>query len=485
MSISYRTVHWYIPIAMGLWLTSISLLQIYYFQVNDWDFSYFLHIPWSIAQGAGLVAPFALPFELPFYAHHATPLIAVLAPLFALFPSPYLLALLHGIAISCCFFLVPVLVREIAHAAGSINYLGIACFLLCILFCFRPFIAAWYYETHMTTLVTPCVFAALVLLHRKKMWGVGLCCLALVLAQERASVAVACLGMYAFLLLGMRTAGVVLCAFSSIYFFCAIKIYFPMVRSALGSSIGYAFSGAIDPLHDVYTKIMYILKYCAYTLCLPFAGKKAFLAALCALPLMGMSIISSRGSMYGFLHHYQDLSAPFFIASAAYGLFWICAYMKQIPLFETAVMRTRVLTMCACVCIMLSLFASRYQNPVGVSIQLLRNAHIEQLGQLNTDIQSILALDNTITVYAQSSIGPRIALRHNRYTLTSTIVNTVFTQSLIIVSPLVGHYLLDNYDHTVESLERNSSLKRIVHNPRLSIFASTDMPDSVVQQLQQ
>lgn len=483
MNISPRAVFLYVPAMLGCICTFVSVLQVYYFQVNDWDFSYFLHIPWSIAQGTGLVAPFALAFELPFYAHHATPLIAVLAPLFALFPSPYFLAILHGLAISACFFLVPVLVREIAHSLGKTNYLGVACFLVLLLFCYKPFMAAWRYETHMTTLVIPCVFGALILLHRGKMWGVGLCCLALLLAQERAAVTVAGIGMYAFLVLRMYRLGIILCCFASVYFFTVIKVYFPYVRSALGSPVGYAFSGAIQPLHEVPLKLMYLVKLCLFTLGLPFAGKKAFLTALCALPVLGVNIISSRSSMYAFSHHHQDLLTAFMLASAAYGIFYMLDYVGECKCLSNTLMRKKLLSVVACLCLVVSFVATRFQHPAGLISGLLQNPRLTDIGQLNADIEPILALEKTIPIYSQSSIGPRIALRHNRFTLTSDILHSAFSKSVIVISPLLGTYMLGEYVQAEQSLRSNPSLTLVAESPRLLIFVATDMDDTIVQSL--
>lgn len=291
--------------------------------------------------------------------------------------------------------------------------------------------------------------------------------------------AVACLGAYAFLMLNLRIFGFALCVLASGYFVMLIKVYFPYVRSLLGSSIGYAFSGSIQPLHDIQGKFIFVIKFFAYTLCLPIAGKRAFKAALCSLPLLCIGIISSRQTMYAFGHHYQDLATPFLMSSVCYGIIWIYELYESHGARISHYANTHNnFVLIAFLCLSLSFFASRFQNVAGVAFKIYANSDRAKISVLNQDIEKILKLNSDLVVYSQSSIGPRIALRHNRFTLTSGIVGKKFSQCVVVVSPLLGTYMLDNYAVDVAALHNNPSLRLVADTGRMLIFAAQDLADT-------
>lgn len=480
-----RFVNGYFPFCVTLLLVGVSVLQVYYFAVNDWDYSYFLHAPWSFIHGLGLVAPFAeATGEMPFYTHHCVPLLMTLGPVMALFPSSYTLAVVHGLAVGACFFLVPRLVQIVFEDIGKKDYLPTACLLQLGFLFYRPFLAAWRYESHMTTLVTPFIFLALILLHRKKMGWATFCCVVVALGQERSSVAVAGIGMYAYLLLRLRVYALALCSFSVVYFLGAVKVVLPMLRESLGGTADYAFTNAIKPEQDIYLKLKYVGKQVFYACLLPLAGKKALMAAACALPVMGIALISQRQAMYSFFHHYQDLTTPFFVASAAYGLGWIYDALRENKYMKNKTICAEKAVGLVCgvlLCIQVATMSS--YTPFKVLYSLVTSEKRDSLAQLNHTIQPILRLDPSIHVYAQSGIGPRVTLRPYHYTVHPDVFQKLFVNSVVVLSPLVGDYYMGDHAEALHQLKANPTLTVVFDNGDLQILASRDMPESVIQTL--
>ena len=313
-------VHYGFPLFCTLLCVAASVADLWSFRANDWDFSFFSVLPWNIGNGHGWHVPFdERDSGMPYYAHHWQPSVLALVPFLTCFDSPYTLSILHGLAIGAWFFLLPLFVRQVYRDAGREDYLRDAFFWLLLLFVYTPLWGPWRYQTHMTTLVSPALFLAVLCLHRQRYIWACFWCLLVAFGQERSSVAVFSVGMYAALVLRQYRMGGGLCLASGLYFWGLVKLVFPFLRE--GNA--YFFSSFISPFHDFFRKCLFLLTYLAYTFFLPLAGKRALLTAACSLPVLGLGLVSNREGMYAFGYHYQDISAPFFLMAGVYGLLWL------------------------------------------------------------------------------------------------------------------------------------------------------------------
>ena|GEM_PF-1024434 len=474
-SIPDAVLYWWLPLAYTLCFCACSTLQVFFFDVNDWDFSYFLTQPWRIAQGWDAAVPFADSVSVDvFWAHHLTGLGFLLAPLFRIFPSPYTLALLHACACGLTAFALPRLVRQIyadfAPAQDRESRLRwSALCLLVIFFFFQPYLGAFRYATHYTTLVSPLTFWAVLWLHQRRMTRFWLCCCVICLAQERAVVTVCCLGMYAFLLLGERRLGVALCALSCLLFFGAVKVALPWLREWAGcADTGYAFQNGLAPLAMLPEKGRFLAVCLLCTLGLPLCGRRAAAAALCALPLLAMALVSNREGMFDFWHHYHDIAAVFLLCAMAYGLLRL---QERLParhwkrLFALG-------TLVYCV----AHVASPYQasQPVVRSAMLLTLPHADELRRLNDDIRVFDNLPEHVALYVQSGLGPRLSLHKNRYLACATAIKQAAAHvSLMALSPLCGQYELGgSYAEIAAMADAAPGLTLLADTGRLRIYAS-------------
>lgn len=120
-STAEKLVLWYIPWAFAAMFIWGSVLQMRSFVINDADFGYFITQIWRVWNGWDWQVPFSNVYEgKPFYAHHCTPLTALLAPIVGPWKSPYPLSILHGAAAGAMAFILPRLVRVLhAEAEGD------------------------------------------------------------------------------------------------------------------------------------------------------------------------------------------------------------------------------------------------------------------------------------------------------------------------------------------------------------------------------
>lgn len=469
-----RGILWYVPFVYGVCFFLGSYLQVRYFVLNDWDFGYFLTQPWRISQGLDCNVPFAAVVDgAPFWAHHFTPLSFVLAPLFKLFPTEYTLSFLHAGSVTAVAFLLPRLVRQIyAKSADEGRWLWTAGFLLLIFFMYRPFISAWSRQTHFTTLVSPFLALALLCLHKHWRGGAIFCALMLCLGQERASVAVFGLGMYAIFLLREKKLGLFFCTFSAVWFFGVTQAVLPWLREYAGAAnTAYVMTARIGPMADWPQKLRYIFLFCAFSCFLPFCGKKALLCACCALPNIAMSLVANISGMYDFKGQYEDLPAIFLLLSMAYGLQWIQGKLsgKQWHRLFAAVV-------CLYWLVILSTTSGWY-TPAATTVRLLTSPERPVLEILNAEIAPLQApLPEDVTLYVQSGLGPRLALHAGRRLLRADILQQPQEHALIVMSPLCGTFGLEtSVAEAIKMADSHKGLVLLYGSDRLRVYASRDV----------
>ncbi|CAK7027540.1 MAG: hypothetical protein DESF_01150 [Desulfovibrio sp.] len=459
-------VHYGLPLLFTAILVCGAVTQLFFFKANDWDFSYFSVLPWNIGNGYGWHVPFhEITSGIPFYAHHWEPFILALVPFLTVFDSPYALSVLHSLALGAWFFLLPVLVKIIFSEAGRKDYEGWALFFIVLLFFYMPFMGPWRYQTHETTLVSPAIFLAIIALHRKKVIWACFWCAIVASAQERASLAVFSVGMYAALLLHMRRLGLGLCLAACIYFWGVVKLLLPFLRGGLP----YAFNDQVSGLTHMGEKALFLFKYLAYTLFLPLAGRRAMLAASCIAPMLGMALISNRKGLYSFVHQYQDISAPFMLIAAIYGAVWLL----QKNIFQRIPTSMRY---AGCIIIFFcSFWGSRFSHPMLLIPMNFYDHSFHERALLHQDLDVLLAFSKGKKLYVQSDVGPIVSLRVDRYTLDESNIQTPYSDSVIAISPLFAKsYTLGKYGDALQALDANSSLQCVADTGRLRVYATKE-----------
>ncbi|MDL2279573.1 DUF2079 domain-containing protein [Desulfovibrio sp. OttesenSCG-928-G11] len=456
-------LHLLLPSALSFLAMAGALNSVYIFEPNDYDYSIFSNLLWNFAHGNGwLMSLYAGSAREFFLADHLTLLVPVLAPFFYAFPSPYTLAVIHAAAFSATYFLVPFFVRAVWIQSGRQDYLAPASFLLLALFLSKAFSAAWACQSHMTTIATPFLLCALLALHSKKIWGCVLCCLILALAQERAATAVFGVGAYAFLLTGHRRLGFLLCASSFLYFLLAVKVLIPHFNAA-GA---YLYDDFLAPFHNLERKGLFLWQFLLMWFFLPFCGKRAFCAALCAMPIISLGLLSNRPTMSGFYHHYQDLPSIFLFAASVHGLLWLTGKRRLAGLPGAALLIAAICALC---------WSAEESKELLPFAALSRPAGTERL---NEAIAPYAAIDPDISIYASSGIGPRLSLRERRYPISPERAARAFSSSLVVIAPTLDMYPHATADKILSALSDNTSLYLVDAAGPLVVYASNDLARS-------
>lgn len=483
-SLAEKLVLWYVPLAFAALFVWGSVMQMRSFVINDADFSYFMTQIWRVWNGWDWGAPFSNVYEgKPFYAHHFTPLSALLAPLVGPWKNPYVLSALHGLAVGAMAFILPRLVRALhAEAEGDAptgNWVWTAGVMLLLFFFFRPVLTAWSRQTHYTTLVTPILMFAVLMLHQRRWWALAVCCLLVCMAQERAAPSIFCLGMYAFLLLRMRRAALVLCAFSGMWFVFATKVWLPHMRQVAGAGSGYAFGKFVDPTGQWDNKLLYYLRFLAYAWFLPLLGRKALLCLACTLPYLLMVAVSGYGHMWAMAGQYEDLPGVFLLLSLCHAYMWVQGRLR--PELWKKLLPAASVVMAA---IMLATQTGWY-NPAVTVGRLLLHPEAQAYARLRDYLGRLPDFPPSVQVWVQSGLGPHVFYPYQRYTADINHMDGALDDSVVILSPHAGTAYLagggggasrSEFEKAVAYFDARPDLVRIKSDAVVVVYVGRGLP---------
>ncbi|SBV97490.1 membrane hypothetical protein [uncultured delta proteobacterium] len=456
-------VHIGLPCIFAGIIITASVYCVYAF-LMPFDFGLFTNIIWNFAQGDGWHASFYEgQVRVNFLADHIALYIPFLSLPMRLFPSPYTLAVIHGIAVSSVYFLLPLLVREIWREAGRNDYLKAALFLLFALFVNKAFNSAWRYPAHMTTLSMPFILAAMIALHRKSLVFAAIWCICLIMAQERAAVAVFGVGMYAAAITGNIRFGAALCFLSTGYFFAVVKIISPSFYGEQGS---YLYASMIDPFFDIKDKLVYVINLFFYLFFLPLAGRRALTAASCAGPVIALALISSRPYMYTIGSHYNDLQSMFLIAASAHGLLWLTAkpWFARLPRYAVCLL--------ALACLAYSAKYARHTLPVQ---HFARMDAPEFVQPLDAAIKTYADIPPEVTAFITDRLEARFAPRKKVMELSYARAGRPFSSSMVFFSDRAYTKYTVPVAEFIATLDKNPTLRLVSATEFLRVYASKDL----------
>lgn len=464
-------VHWGLPLCVTALFCAASYVQVRLFAVNDYDYGIYLNLLWNIANGHGWDTSLyrdLLGFSM--LGDHFVPGAAVFAPLARLWESPYVLSQLHGVMFGATFFLLPHLVRAIweheqADPDDPQGYLAPALFFSLMLFFMRPFLMAWRYQSHMGSLVAPLVLVAVLALYRDKRGWFWAAIVMMLFAQERASLFVCGVGIYATLVLRRYRLGGFLVVFSSLWFLAVVKVVIPWFQ---GGARSYLYAQTIAPLYGLGDKVRYTGTLIWYNFLLPLCGRRAMLAALAGLPLLSLNLVSRRETMYSFTHHYSDALALFLLLASIHGFIWLRDLARAKGLAPRWLVGGCVVVLCA------AFIHTKWVTPPGLAWRLLQKDNVAMLNALHADLAPFAAVDDDIEVFTHLGLGPRFSLRSQRRVITPERAAMPLRNALVVASPVVGQWTTD-YAGITRNLEANPTMIPVVRTPHLCVYASEDV----------
>ncbi len=297
--------------------------------------------------------------------------------------------------------------------------------------------------------------------------------------------------MYAILLLKNARAGISLCLASGLWFFAATQLWLPWMRELAGFPGGYAFGAFLDPSGNIPEKLYYIWALFLYSCFLPLSGKRALLCFLCILPFVALMAVSNYSMMWQFIYQYEDLPGLFMLLSCCYGLlFW---QRKLRP----AIWKKCFLFICPAVAAIMLATQTGWYNPLTTIIRLSTSPEHQGFALLRDDLARLPRFPDTITVWAQSGLGPHLFYPRERYTADIRRMPAAMKNALVLISPRAGTFHLANtagghdpraYAEARAFFDAHPDLICLKDTGALVIYGSRDLPSThpeLVKQLRE
>ena len=222
--------------AFAAGMSALAMLQQQAFETGRFDVGNLTQAVWSTAHGRFLEMTDLQGVQFSRLGAHFDPLVALLAPLWWLWPSPDMLLVVQGVGVA--LGAVPVFLLARKHLGGEWSGL---CFALVYLL-YPP--TQWLVvdDFHPVALATPLLLGAIWFLDEDRLLPFALCAVAACLTKEQVGLVVAMLGIWHAFAHGRRRAGLVIFAAGAIVAVIATAVVIPHYAPGGGSP----FAGRYD-----------------------------------------------------------------------------------------------------------------------------------------------------------------------------------------------------------------------------------------------
>jgi uncharacterized membrane protein len=297
------------------------------FRLARFDLGNMVQAVWSTAHGRPLETTHLSGEQASRLAGHADPILALLAPLFVLWPSPLVLA---GVQIAACALgALPVFWLARHHLASEK-----AAALLALAYLAYPWLAWTALDAmHPVTLAIPLFLYAIWFLDSDRLWAFAVCALLVAATGELMGLPLAALGLWYWLARGHRRFGLLVAAAGFAWTLLAVKVIVPAFHGEESSFYGYYATVGGSPEGVLRTLVtdpgtiasaLFGATDLAYLILLgvPLAGF-FFLApglAAAALPQLLANGLSDSPATSGPQHQYVAAVIPFLIAATVLGI---------------------------------------------------------------------------------------------------------------------------------------------------------------------
>ncbi len=215
----------------GFWVWTLFFLSAVLWTASAWtrhavfhtsfDMAIFVQAIWNTLHGAFLYS--SIKGGICLLADHFSPLLALLAPLYGLWPDPRLLLLLQSVAAAACVFPIFRLAQRKIRSAGVALAFAVA-FVL-----YLPVRNAVRFDFHSEVLAMPLWLWGFYWLIQSRLRLASLAFFVALLSKEGAAPVIFAVGFYAFFFRRARIFGFFWMLFSVLYFFTVIYAIIPRV----------------------------------------------------------------------------------------------------------------------------------------------------------------------------------------------------------------------------------------------------------------
>ena len=427
-----------------------TLLSHYSFSWNVYDVGSYSSVVFNLSQGLNYNSF----LQIPATADHFTPSLAIFSPLYWIEPTVHWLTFAKALS----YLSVPLVVYYWLKDKTESNFRFILSFLfgLWMLMLYKPAVRSSFFEFSPSSLAPPFIILSFLLMEKRRWFLFSLTMLFLLGLKEHMGVLLIGFGLFGIFQKNYRT-GFIIVVFGLFVTYMMIFQVMPYFRDYL------AFGNTqIAPFKDIPGKAIYLVKLLWP---LGFIPLIFWRYGILALPAIGVNLISGRSGMYSTGFHYDDISSTLLLMSCALilierriiltnwlwkkwlkGVFiiWIIGSMTQLPASPARKLR--------------------YAVPNSTHFNLLEDIwHFEKKWP-----DSSLAVQSTIgphlhrtdmTIMTQQSSGECVPPKVNGLPV-----------DIILLSPDVGHYMINDFEKCIESLEANPLYTRTKSFQNLFVY---------------
>ena len=427
-----------------------TLLSLYSFRWNVFDVGSYSSVVFNFSNGLNYNSF----LQIPSTADHLTVSLAVFVPLYWIVASVHWLTIAKALS----YLSVPFVVFIWLKNKTDNNYRFLISFLfgLWMLMLYKPAVRSIFFEFSPSALAPPFIILSFLLMQRSRWFLFAVTMLFLIGLKEHMGVILIGFGLFSISQKNYRTGLIITVLGLSITYLMIFHIM-PFFRDyqAFGNTI-------IAPFQDIAGKAYYLIKLLWPLGFLPLVFWRY---GLLALPAIGVNLLSGRPGMYSTGFHYDDVSSTLLLMSCSLILIekrevladWLGRkWLKGVFIF--------------CIVGILA------QLPTSPS-RKLRYA-VPNSSHLNL-LKDIWAFDKSHpneSLAVQSTIGPHI---HRQNITIMTQQNTgecsppKINGSLvnyILLSPDIGHYMINDIGNCIKHLEDNSLYNRLNKFKHLIVY---------------
>jgi uncharacterized membrane protein len=291
--------------AFGIVFAVAAILRHRAFASGRFDLGNMTQAVWSTAQGDVLSVTDVHGEQISRLGAHFDPILAALAPLWWLWPSPEVLLVVQAFALAAGAFPVHWLARK--HLGDGFHAAALALVYLA----YAPVQWLTLSDFHAVALATPLLLFAWWYLDEERLWAFALLAGAAMATKEHVGLAVALMGVWYAVRHRRRGEGLAIAAVAGAVALAAVYLVVPHFAVE-----GSAFAGRYDSPSLGGRDLRYLSQLLLPLLFLPFAAP---LAALAAAPELGLNLLSSTLTQTSVKTHYAAVAVPALLAATVFG----------------------------------------------------------------------------------------------------------------------------------------------------------------------
>ena len=312
LSLSTLSLMLLIFLAAAIFFLS-AYLQYRNYQLFCFDFGIYSHGFWNAIQGNGF---YNSPEGMDHLGSHASPILYLLLPFYALFPSPVTLLVLQALALASAAIPVYLLCHR--------NFSSLNALLITAAFLLNPFLTSLNHQFHAITFAMPLLLWAFHFLQDRKTTAFLITLVLAMSCKENVGLLAFFLGLYILLQPGRRYLGMVTALLGLIWLIVAIEIIIPSHLGGLGENTMTRFSHLgrswweilLSPIlrpSAFWTTLftaergLYLLKLLLPFLFLPLLAPRELLILF---PVLMQNLLSNHEPMISGSFHYEAMLLP-------------------------------------------------------------------------------------------------------------------------------------------------------------------------------